>query len=125
MTQTIKETLDLRTEVPPEPECPRVSRLAKCALGFGAVSALSGLLSFGSGPIKSGWMTPEIPDALACAIATSVMTGIAAVFLAVTAAIRIGSCRDRLRGYGLCLWGAGLAVIGTIFWFFAVGMALA
>jgi len=65
MTQTIKEALDLRTEVPAEPGGPHVSRLAKCAAGAGAVSALSGLLSFGLGPIQSGWMTPVIPDALA------------------------------------------------------------
>jgi hypothetical protein len=124
MTETINDIQELRTEDAPGPEGPCISRWAKCAVGFGVVSALAGLLSIGSGRIDDGWIMPAMTDGMANTIATSVMAGIVAVVLAFIAAIRIRCSGGGCRGYGLCLLSVGLIFLGAVFCLYAVGSAL-
>ena len=124
MTRSINEALDLRSDVPTEFSGIRVSKLAKCALGFSVVSGFCGFLSLGTGPIRSGWLLPEIPDWLFCAVFLSVASGGVAILLSIAGTIRIRCARGRVRGYALCGWGAGLALLGTVIWVVAVGRAL-
>lgn len=115
MTQFIKDVFDLRDEAPSHASDVPASKLAKSAAGFGIVSSFCGLLSTSAGPIQGAWLW-NTPGWVFLAAFLSVVTGLVALVLSIAGTIRIGCSDGRFHGYGLCLWGSVLAILGNFIW---------